>query len=168
MVAVFAFDPGGTVGSVAWRPGVFICHEHPFEEFPDFARRTLDAAFWVQPVEVVGERFVIKPDTLKKTREGTMQAIETIGVMRDAARQRGLRFTLQPVSDVKAFATDNLLKRLGLYRPGMGHAMDATRHLVAYLAREHKPAFADLLRRPAYLAREHKPAFADLLRRPIA
>jgi hypothetical protein len=145
MVAVFAFDPGGTVGSVAWRPGVFICREHPFAEFPDYARRCLNGE--ARP-EVVGERFVITEATLKKSRQGSMEAIKTIGIVEDICRQRGLKFTLQPVADVKAFATDDLLKRLGMYPKvvGGGHSTDAARHLVAYLAREHRAEFARLLR----------------------
>ena len=58
---------------------------------------------------------------------------EYIGVMElYCALNNAPNFTLNS-SAAKHFITDQKIKQVGLWLPGMGHAMDATRHLLRYM-----------------------------------
>ena len=96
-------------------------------------RQKLDA-----PLRVVIEKFVITPETGKKSQEATA-ALETIGAVKlmcvDASYPLDAIMWQKP-SEAKETFPNPKLKRLGLWhRGGAGHALDALRHAAVYLVR---------------------------------
>lgn len=96
-----------------------------------------DAWAWARQYEsdltIVYEKFTITAQTLRKARES--DAIHVIGVLRFAAHVFGCELVEQKPGDAKNFATDDRLKKLGLYLPGKDHARDAARHYVVFAVR---------------------------------
>ena len=81
------------------------------------------------------ESYVITASTLRKTR-GENWSLESIGALRWMANKHRVEFVLQTPADAKRFADDRKLKAAGWYFPTPGgHANDAARHLMLYLAR---------------------------------
>ena len=85
--------------------------------------------------EVVCESFRISGATATKTQAGSLVAIEIIGAARWICYKRDVPFTLQTPADAKSFVTDEKLRALGWYVPGIDHSRDAARHLLLYLVR---------------------------------
>ena len=79
---------------------------------------------------VVCEKFTITSATSKKSRGGSNEAIELIGVARYMAWDHSVSFEEQSPADAKNFCSDEKLRRLGWYVSGLDHARDALRHLV--------------------------------------
>lgn len=93
---------------------------------------------------IVCESYTITAATLRKTR-GENWSLESIGALRWMARRKGVEFTLQAPADAMGFADDKKLKKLGWYQPTPGgHATDAARHLLLYIARNDPAAFRQL------------------------
>jgi hypothetical protein len=84
--------------------------------------------------EVVVEKFTIMQSTAKKSRQ--MDALYLNGFLEGYCFLLGIPFTRHMVSNVKKFAPDAKLKKLGWYRPGAGHDNDAARHLLAYISKK--------------------------------
>ena len=127
---VVAFDPGLATGWARLNPG------HRFESgqgdwylvFRTFYETVVMGA---RPV-IICEDFVYTAETLKKSRQTL--STEGIGVLRFLSRRFDCDFHLQTPAAAKQFSTNDKLKRLGWYQPGMGHANDAARHLLLYSA----------------------------------
>ena len=84
-------------------------------------------------VRVVCENFLITTQTGKK--KDTHYSLEIIGTIRYLCGLHGVPFALQKPADGKSFSTDERLKSMGLYvSGGHGHARDAMRHAVYFLA----------------------------------
>lgn len=64
-------------------------------------------------------------------------ARQLVGVVESLCRPEGARFYPQAVAAAKNVVPNDLLKRMGIYRPQMRHAMDATRHVVWWLHKHH-------------------------------
>lgn len=87
-------------------------------------------------LEVVCERFVITPQTAKKSPQGW--SLEIIGTlkqtMRDFGRSEEEIFFQKPADAMNLF-TNAGLKKLGYWhRGGAGHALDSIRHALLYLS----------------------------------
>jgi hypothetical protein len=84
---------------------------------------------------VVCERFIIGAHTAKLTQ--APWSLEQIGALRFFCSRNSIPFVLQNAADAKKFGTDKALNTLGWKRPrGGGHARDAQRHLLVYLAKK--------------------------------
>lgn len=134
---IIAVDPGSTTG--------YAIHDSKYHRFmseqaPAYlaltrVKHALDHDI-PQTDLVVCESFHISAQTLKKTRAGSMDAIETIGALRYICRTRGIPFETQTPAE-RAFATNARLKQLGWRNPTPGgHADDAARHLLVACIRE--------------------------------
>ena len=130
---VIAVDPGLTTGWAALYPdGEFRSGETkgPYEFLRTVHRLVSDGAFsW----QLVVERYTITPETIKKSRQ--TDALEIIGALKYFARHYNAGWAMQMPSEAKAFATDAKLRRVGWYQQGLGHANDASRHLLCYAVR---------------------------------
>lgn len=148
---VFAADPGGTTGcaTASWKstgPDDRLTHPDQIK----FAQWQIGPdphhlALWSTLVnngysEVVWESFEFRQHLLTDEDGRPIPKLkvelisrEYIGIM-----QLFCEFTHTPAhhrtaSSAKRFITDERIKELGLWLPGMPHAMDATRHLLRYL-----------------------------------
>lgn len=79
------------------------------------------------------ERYVITPMSARKDPNGL--AIQVYGLARWLAHRCGAVTFVgnQNSSSALHFVSDDLLKRVGWYRPGMPHGNDAARHVIKFL-----------------------------------
>ncbi len=83
---------------------------------------------------MVSESFIINAGTLRRGREHW--SLEAIGAMKHILQRQGLPdLVLQSPASGKKFGTDEKLKAMGWWLPNNGHANDAARHLLTYMAR---------------------------------
>lgn len=126
---ILAVDPGGTTGVAMFRGHN---REPHFEEVHDghhgFVRWMADQ--WDEFEQIICESFIPRPGA----RSMQYDALFIIGWLDGEALLRGVPFKLQSPAQAKSFATNDKLKAAGLYPVGKGHAQDAARHLLTYLA----------------------------------
>jgi hypothetical protein len=136
-VRILAVDPGKITGYAQ------ISTEWPFEstQLP-----MLDFLGWAEyvisepdgPEVVVCESFIVNAQTLRKTR-GENWSLEQIGVLRWFCHKAEVPFTLQSAASAKGFVDDDRLKHVGWYHGTTGgHANDAARHLLTFIAKQGK------------------------------
>lgn len=117
---ILAVDPGGTTGRAEWHDGQFNSGEEP------------DWLAWLDSRDFYHDIFVIEKYTITaKTAKLSQQteALRITGALEWIAYPCK-RVIMQTPAEAKAFSTDGKLKKIGWYRPGMGHANDAARHLL--------------------------------------
>lgn len=137
---VVAVDPGGTTGLATYREGglPFVSDGSVFASSQVDRRLDVPDALAAMalhgcPMVVVVERFIINAATARKSAQP--DALLVCGALEYMSHRNGWTFILQKPADAKTFSTDDKLKSLGWYRPGMGHANDAARHLLLALVR---------------------------------
>lgn len=98
-------------------------------------------------IEIGIERFTITPQTGRRTQQTS--ALEITGMVDMLAERYGVEVIRQTISDVKTFAADPLLRKLGLWvKPSdvdasdADDAKDAVRHAVYRFAMRHASMFA--------------------------
>ena len=140
-----ALDPGTTTG-LAW----YNRHEDEFCSYEIRGRHNLYdhlALEWnlphsdesvglgyTAPGTVIVERWDVRYDTFAKTNQDDPRYI--IGYVEGLVRRLDyLHYAEQRPGEAKGFATNDKLRALGWYTGGEGHADDATRHLVTFLAK---------------------------------
>ena len=132
---IYACDPGGTTGWAFFNPA----RPESFESWQS------DGEGWLRELTnvdgcigrdsiIVCERFTIRQNTHKLSADAFEQTTDTIGALRYIAAAEGCPFIRQTPAQAKAFATDDKLRKLGWYTPGLPHGNDAARHLLTYLA----------------------------------
>lgn len=97
-------------------------------------------------IEIGIERYTITPQTGRRTQQTS--ALEITGMVDMLAERYGVEVVRQTISDVKRFAADPLLRKLGLWvKPSdvnasdADDAKDAVRHAVYRFAMRHAAAF---------------------------
>lgn len=143
---ILAIDPGKTTGWAILDPeGVF--HSDQVAGRFDFYRTLRALAAPGHPLEVVIEAFTITART--STTDRQYDALYIIGYVEAVCEVNGWDFTTQSPGSAKAFASNDKLAAIGWRNPTPGgHADDAARHLLTYLATHH-PATAEPLLRKA-------------------
>jgi hypothetical protein len=135
-VIIIGIDPGETTGLFA-ASGTHLRPYANTEQNPYEAMRQLDFLLETErdlpDVHVVCERF-----TQQSMRMSPQYAaLETIGVVRWLCTRWGAELTLQSRSQ-KAIVTSFMLKSIGWWTSGLaGHANDAARHALIWLATHH-------------------------------
>lgn len=130
---IFAYDPGLVTGWACLEPATAAFANGQTNGRHEFERQFEQTIATGGTVEVVGEKFTITARTTKLTQQ--VDAMFINGYVDGLAAKLGFRFTLQTPAQAKSFATDDKLKALGWHRPTPGgHANDATRHLLTYVA----------------------------------
>lgn len=82
-------------------------------------------------VIAVGEQFTINANTHKRGQQTAEDAMFMLGVLKRECRLNDVPLAPLQQTSRKNQAPDPVLKALGLYTPGMKHANDACRHIVA-------------------------------------
>lgn len=125
MVKTLSADPGMTTGITIEEKGSF--------SFWEIDSRNL-RGFWqflhdVEPDEIIYEDFKHRPEMMK----AELYSVQVIGVIRLYAELKNVPivFTCLP-AEAKAFWDNAKIKKLGLWLPGKGHAMDALRVYLTY------------------------------------
>ena len=112
-------------------------HSWQEDSFESCTREVHDRVRFKAPDALVCEGFVIRSNTSKLDAGAFSLTTDLIGACRLLAHQAGIPFVRQTPAEAKSFATDDKLRRLGWYRPTKGgHANDASRHLLTFLAKQ--------------------------------
>lgn len=131
---IIGADPGGTTGIVAIHldpaPQVVLTMHDSGPAAVTWLADLLDRITPPGDEHVVAvERFNIAARTLRGTRDGTLEALYTIGAVRYICGVWGVPMRLQEVSTAKHAFNDDVLRRLDLYDRVHGpHERDALRH----------------------------------------
>lgn len=134
--SVLAIDPGLKTGLAWWLDG----NQHGSHEVEYRATGKMVENFLTRyPLtQIVCENFFITRETSKKSQ--SPWSLKLIGVAEYLADLHQIEdVVLQAPADAKRFSTDARLKALGWYKGSAGeyagHADDASRHLLLYLAK---------------------------------
>lgn len=141
---IVAVDPGKATGVAVflWEPGsepaLVSSGEFQPHEFARPVRETVgESLIYGYNLEVVCERFTINAQTVRNSQ--APYSLEQIGVlkqiMRDADMDENL-LKFQSPADAKRMFPNEAIKKLGYWhKGGEGHAIDAIRHGLLYLAK---------------------------------
>ena len=150
--SIFSADPGGTTGvaTATWEPSSPDERLTSVEQIK-FRQWQLDDQphhlhLWLtlaagDYTEVVWESFEFRQhvyfdeDDIPHARHTKVELIskEYIGVLELWCQLHNIPKHSRTASSAKRFITDEKIKQLGLWLPGMPHAMDATRPLLHYM-----------------------------------
>lgn len=143
---VFGIDPGSTTGLAIAQfgphrltePLALTSNQRPWDEASDSIQSALRALADRQQFEecdvvAVGEKFIVNAKTAQRGQSGVEDAMGMLGVLRYLCRVSGVTLApLQAAQPVKNLVTDEALRAMHLYAPGMMHVNDAYRHTVFY------------------------------------
>lgn len=131
--AILAIDPGLVTGWACLVPetGQFVAQQT--EGRHEFYRQFEAAIAGGTTLEVVAEKYTITARTAQLTAQ--YDALYILGMLDYLCEKVGISLTLQTPAQAKGFATDTKLKAVEWYTPTKGgHANDAARHLLTYVA----------------------------------
>ena len=125
---ILALDPGITTGVVEFRDELdgdtfFLTQQWVLPHVAFF-----DNIEAMKPDIIVYESFVYQ-----QRNKVELYPVEVIGVIKLYAQMHRTPIFVQSPSNAKGFMTDAKLKKMGLWKPGEKHAMDAMRHLMYHL-----------------------------------
>mgnify|MGYP000314222708 CR=1 FL=1 len=148
---VIAFDPGKATGLACYTV---------FDTDGDFESMQLDGG-WAGQVDrlaenigdypwdhVICESFTVNAGTAKKDPSAYPDVFSLIGTIRYLAWANGAEFHFQTPAEAKSFATNDKLRKLGWYKGAPGHADDASRHLLTFLAKNNYRPILERLTAP--------------------
>lgn len=126
-------DPGAETGIATYGHGVFAAYQieglYPFGVWADYTFAHTEG----NRLAVGWESYLV---TGPRSAESTV-TLRVIGVAQYLALKHGVEILPEMPSSARTGVSPAILKRLGAYRAGLPHGMQAMRHLVAWLAREH-------------------------------
>ena len=121
---IIALDPGITTGIAELRYNDKIRIDHLKVPHLEFYHYLLSR----EPSEIVYESFVYQ-----RRNKVVLYPVEVIGVIKLYAAVADIPAYSYSASQAKGLITDDKLKKMGLYEPGLKHGMDALRHLMYHL-----------------------------------
>ena len=128
MITIIGIDPGprpGIVQIAVQNKEIFAHYKHV--GFTDETPGNEWAKVLSLADEVALEEFIITPGTVRKTRKGSHQTLDQIGLIKDACRALNIKLVTRSAGQVKPWATDRRLEDWGL-SAYTGHHRDAARH----------------------------------------
>lgn len=139
---VIAFDPGKATGVAGRRDGTH--HSYQLDDGFEGLVPALAPALSSYDA-VVCESFRVRPNTHKMDQGAFLTVWSNIGAIRYAAFLADVPFHFQSPAEAKSFGTDDKLRKLGWWKGGAGHADDASRHLLTFLAKNRDPEILEAL-----------------------
>ncbi len=144
--AIFGIDPGNTTGLVVYFGGELDVIKQLAPE--DVRRVIMSVAEKLQLIPDMSlifacERFNIGRETLKNSRQP--DALKITGTVRDIANEVRAVFVEQNPSDAKKMGSDETLRRIGWYRPGLRHANDAAAQALLILSKLRPSEFESVM-----------------------
>lgn len=131
-----AVDPGGMTG-LAWYDDAPFFRSTETASYDETVRSVTDVLHNDKPDVLICEGFTIRAGTHKLDPVSFRQTTDLIGACRLLCWQFDIPFHRQTPAEAKSFASDAKLRTLGWYNATAGgHANDATRHLLTYLAKQ--------------------------------
>lgn len=151
---ILALDPGETTGHARWYPHVTEDVELNGVVIPGTKTTGIThgrIAVWQRVTKDIGQSYETLAYELEDVdhlraedykvygwkaddhKWGSLHTPQWIGAIRVAAHMTQTELSFCMAQQAKVFWTDEKLKMVGLYEPGMKHARDALRHLLYYL-----------------------------------
>lgn len=128
---ILAFDPGGTTGYAVAGERFYAGELHG--DFETQALAMSELFYKYTPGFVVCETYTITQRTAHLSQQP--EALMLIGMVRWFVSRTEATLTMQKPSVAKSFATDAKLREMTWFSPTTGgHANDATRHLLTWMA----------------------------------
>jgi|SRR5215472_777012 len=123
-----AIDPSKLTGLAWWHQDYgFHADEYGFEKAGDWIEGT--AQIGGRGCRMICERYVPRADL---PQDDAHYAMEMIGVARRAAIKNGCTFA-EPDPGERKIATPEILRKIGIWKPGKKDANAAVQHLVAHM-----------------------------------
>ena len=144
---VIAFDPGKATGVARYEEGAWYVS---YQLDGGWAGQMpyLKRIDWINIDHVICESFTVNAGTAKKDPSAYPDVFSLIGTIRYLAWANGAEFHFQTPAEAKSFATNDKLRKLGWYKGGAGHADDASRHLLTFLAKNNYRPILERLTAP--------------------
>lgn len=138
MPKLLSEDPGMDTG--------FVIDDNGHLSFWEIDSRNLTAVedflIGANPDVIIYERFHHRPAMMK----AELYSMQVIGVTRLYAERHNIPIPFTPKPDeAKAFWKDDKIKKVGLWKPGKGHAMDALRVMLKYRMDTDAAWFAEMV-----------------------
>lgn len=124
---LIALDPGKTTGYCVLDTPMTVAELGEIKGSQPTDQRILSLIESQRPDEVVVEAFRLYPWKAQELSLSDLLPIRLIGAIKLCCAAHKVGYAEQPASN-KTFFSEKLLKSVGLYKPGMPHAMDALRH----------------------------------------
>jgi Holliday junction resolvasome RuvABC endonuclease subunit len=148
---VLAIDPGTTTGLAVVRfdGGNLGAPSAIWSDQLDWDAACERISYWLErlremrdhqdvTVAAVGEMFQINANTARRGQQGCDDALGMLGVAQYICRLTGVEFApRQHASAAKKLVTDDALRAMRLYGPGLVHANDASRHAALLAVKRH-------------------------------
>ena len=144
---VIAFDPGRATGVARLYEGEDFSWQMD-GGWDGQVNELHDGIAWGVYSHVICESFTVNAGTAKKDPSAYPDVFSLIGTIRYLAWANGAEFHFQTPAEAKSFATNDKLKRLGWYKGAPGHADDASRHLLTFLAKNNYRPILERLTAP--------------------
>ncbi len=120
---ILALDPGITTGIAILDDGIVIT-----SHFEGSHRQFYDWLDELNPEAIIYESFVYQ-----RRDKVELYPVEVIGIIKLWADSNGIPAFRQSPAQAKGLFDDDKLKKMGLWKKGYRHGMDATRHLMYHL-----------------------------------
>lgn len=130
-MTIVALDPGGTTGVAIKQEGTSPSRFQVDTSTPEGLEEIYYTLLHESPIEVVMERFQFRYGGGRA--KVVLTPVEVIGVVKLYCALKKVKLYEQTPSQAKKFITDEKMRMLDLWIPGLPHAMDATRHLLYHL-----------------------------------
>jgi hypothetical protein len=137
MKKILSLDPGGTTGWALWqtRKGNLddytVGHLGPGDHHAELWSMIRELCKVPDDFRIVCESFEFRQGDHNRHKI-VLDSKEYIGVVKLMSQLYDIPVVFQTASVGKTFCTDEKIKALDLWTPGMKHAMDALRHLITY------------------------------------
>lgn len=134
MQRILCLDPGETMGWCIFQNGLLqLCGQLGMLDVNEW-HTTLTQFFGVaSPTHCVIENYVVYAHKLKDHAWNSLFTSRLIGALELMCSARKIPKKFQMASEAKSFATDDKLRRWGLYQTAHRHANDSIRHGLYYM-----------------------------------
>lgn len=132
---ILTLDPGETTGWSLWEEGQLVeAGQEATGQNPALMVEFIRAVDDQHALStVVYEEYRIRPNKASQHIGSEVITIQHIGAIKVATDMMDITAVKQTAGMAKGFATDQKLKRWGLFQTGQKHANDAVRHGVYYI-----------------------------------
>jgi hypothetical protein len=145
MIRTLSADPGITTGIIlnTRRDSTFSTAQYIAWQADSTSLRYIEQSIEAaEPTEIVYEDFKHRPSLMK----AELYSMQVIGVIRLYAEKHDIPIKAKYLpATAKAFWDDTKIKKIGLWKPGNGHAMDALRVMLKYQMDTDAAWFASVL-----------------------
>lgn len=123
MLLILSLDPGETTGICLLDTPMSVCYSGQIQDEDTLFQFLEDQDY----DEVVIEGFRLSPLKVKHMSHSDLVTVQLIGKVKHWCRRNDVLVSEQSPSQ-KRFFTNDVLRTVGVYQPGMPHANDAVRH----------------------------------------